>query len=141
MVNMAAITLFHGTQTDNIEVLEPRERYYPGTDTAPRPAIYATDVPAYASAHAFPWATAEGVDLHFEENRVVLEVPKALEERLNKPIFIYTVPGDTFQAVIEDTMGHNFRSTERVRCLAKTRFETVTEAVTSYGGTVIIKPN
>jgi hypothetical protein len=138
---MAAIALFHGTQTDNIEFLEPRQRYVPGTDTAPRPAIYATDDPAYASAHAFPWATAEGVDLHFEQNRVVLVVPQALKDRLNKPIFIYTVPGDTFQTVFEDSLGHNFRSTERVKCLAKTRFETVIEAVASYGGTVIVKPN
>ncbi len=136
---MATITLYHGTQTDNIDVLEPRQRYYPGTDTAPRPAIYATDVQAYAAAHAFPWATEEGVDLHFEENQVVLEVPKALEDRLNKPIFIYTIPGDTFQAVTEDEMGHNFRSTERVKCLAKKQFATVIEAVTSLGGTVIIK--
>ncbi len=136
---MAAITLFHGSQTDNIDIFEPRQRYVPGNDKAPRPAIYATDDPAYASAHAFPWATAEGVDLHFENNRVVLMVPKALEERLNKPIFIYTLPGDTFQPVTEDPIGHNFRSTERVKYLAKTRFETVFEAVTSFGGTVIVK--
>jgi hypothetical protein len=138
---MVANILFHGTQTDNIEVLEPRERYVPGTDTAPRPAIYATDVAAYASAHAFPWATAEGVNLYFEQERVVLIVPKALEERLNKPIFIYEVPGDTFQPVTSDELGHNFRSVSPVKCLAKRRFETVTQAITFFGGTVTIKPN
>ncbi len=138
---MATITLFHGTQTDNIEILEPRKRYVPGNDAAPPPAIYATDDGAYASAHAFPWATAEGVDLHFEDSRVVLVVPKVLEERMNKPIFIYTVPADTFQEVTSDPVGHNFRSTESVKCLAKKRFETVTEAVTFFGGTVKLKPN
>lgn len=133
------VTLFHGSQTDNIVALEPRNRYVPGGDTAPPPAIYATDLPAYASAHAFPWATEEGVDLYLEEGRVILEVPKILEERLKKPIFIYTVPAKTFTAVTSDSMGHNFRSTEPVKCIAKQRFESVTEAVTSFGGTVRIK--
>lgn len=136
---MAMVTLFHGSQTDNIDTLEPRNRYVPGGDNAPPPAIYATDLPAYASAHAFPWSTDEGVDLYLEEGRVILEVPKILEERLKKPIFIYTVPAKTFTAVTSDLMGHNFRSMQPVKCIARQRFETVTNAVTFFGGIVKIK--
>ncbi len=138
---MTPVTLFHGTQTDNIQTLEPRKRFVPGNDTVTPSAIYATDDPAYASAHAFPWVTAEGVDLYFEENKVVLEVPKNLEERLNKPIFIYEVAGTTFEAVTSDSLGHNFRSVQSVKCLSKRRFETVIEAVATFGGRVTIKPN
>lgn len=130
---------FHGSHTDNIATLEPRYRYVPGGDTAPPPAVYATDIPAYAAAHAFPWSTDEGVDLYLLEGRVMLEVPKSLEGRLKEPIFIYTVPATTFSAVTSDEMGHNFRSTQPVQCIAKQRFESVTEAVTSLGGIVKVK--
>lgn len=133
------VSLFHGTQTDNIHTLEPRNRYVPGGESASPPAVYATDLPAYAAAHAFPWSTDEGVDLYLEEERVILEVPKILEERLKKPIFIYTVPAQTFTAVTSDAMGHNFRSTRPVQCVAKQCFASVTEAVTSLGGVVRIK--
>lgn len=133
------VTLFHGSSTDNITTLEPRTRYVPAGDTASPPSVYATDIPAYASAHAFDWETKDGVDLYLEEGRVILIVPKILEERLKKPIFIYTVPAITFTAVTSDSMGHNFRSTEPVKCVAKQRFESVTEAITSLGGIIKIK--
>jgi hypothetical protein len=138
---MAFITLFHGSQTDNIETLEPRKRFVPSNDTAPLAAIYASDHPAYAAAHAFPWFTAEGVNLYFDRKFVVLEVPKMIEERLKQPIFIYTVPANTFEPVASDAVGHNFRSLKPVKCLAKRRFETVIDAVTTFGGTVTIKPS
>lgn len=138
---MTSITLYHGSQTDNITTLEPRKRFIPGNDTAPPAAIYASDHPAYAAAHAFPWATAEGVNLYFDRQQVMLEIPKSLEERLNRPIFIYTVPANTFEPVASDAVGHNFRSVKPVTCLAKRRFETVIDAVTTFGGTVTIKPN
>jgi len=138
---MVSTVLFHGSQTDNIEMLEPRKRFVPGTDPSSPFAIYATDHPAYAAAHAFPWATAEGVNLYFNRQQVILEVPKAIEERLKGPIFIYTVPAQTFEVVASDALGHNFRSVKPVQCLAKRRFETVIEAVTSFGGTVTIQPN
>lgn len=138
---MASIVLFHGSQTDNIEMLVPQKRFVPGNDTAPPSAIYASDHPAYAAAHAFPWITSEGVNLYFDRKLVVLEVPKNIEERLKKPIFVYTVPADTFEIVASDAVGHNFRSIKPVRCLAKRRFETVIDAVTTFGGTVTIKSN
>lgn len=138
---MAINILFHGSQTDNIEILEPRKRFVLGKDLSSPFAIYATDHPAYAAAHAFPWATTEGVNLYFNRQQVILEVPKAIEERLKKPIFIYTVPAETFEVVTCDALGHNFRSVKPVRCVAKRRFETVIEAVTSFGGTVTIQPN
>jgi hypothetical protein len=138
---MASITFYHGSQTDNIRTLEPRKRFVPSHETAPPAAIYASDHPAYAAAHAFHWTTAEGVRLYFDRLQVMLEVPKSLEERLHRPIFIYTVLADTFEPVASDRVGHNFRSVKPVNCLAKRRFETVIDAVTTFGGTVTIKPH
>lgn len=138
---MASLTLFHGSQTDNIKTLEPRKCFVPSNDTAPPAAVYASDDPAYAAAHAFPWVTAEGVNLYFDRKLVVLEIPKSIEERLKRPVFIYTVPADTFEPVASDAVGHNFRSVKPVTCLAERRFETVIDAVTTFGGTVTIKPN
>lgn len=58
--------LYHGTLTDNIELLEPRLRYTPGEEEDSPAGIYATDDPAFAAAHAFPWSSLEGIDLHYE---------------------------------------------------------------------------
>jgi hypothetical protein len=133
---MASISLYHGSPADNIETLEPRKGYVPGNDDAPPPAVYATDIPALAAAHAWRWSSNDGVDLYLDEGRVVLIVPKRLEERLKNPVFIYEVPAAKFQVVACDDFGHNFRTTEPVKCLAKRRFENVADAISSLGGRV-----
>jgi hypothetical protein len=138
---MAAIgSYYHSSQTDDIDTLEPRSRYTPGGDKAPPSSVYATDDPAYAATHAFPWATEEGVNLYYDDSgHVKLEVPASIQDRLKQPVFIYEVSSKTFEAVTSDEMGHNFRSVVPVKCLAKRRFENVIAAVTCYGGTVEIK--
>lgn len=70
---------------------------------------------------------------------VVLEVPKNIEERLNQPIFIYHISSERFELLNIPPYGHNYRSLEPVKCIAKQRFETVIEAITHFGGTVKIK--
>lgn len=137
--------LYHGSQTDNIETLEPRKRYTPGEITNSPSAIYASDDPAFAAAHAFPWSSSEGIELYYDRDEedlpehVVLEVPKSLEARLNEPIFIYQVPLEDFELLDIPPHSHNYRALEPVPCLTKQRFETVAEAITSFGGTVKIK--
>lgn len=137
--------LFHGSQTDNIGALEPRQRYTPGNEKGSPAGIYVTDNPAYAAAHSFPWSSDEGVDLYFERGEengreyVVLEVPKEIETRMQQPVYIYTVKPDSFSPVVSDPVGHNYRSVESVDCIAKQVFESVTQAVEFHGGRVIIK--
>ncbi len=137
--------LFHGSQTDNIGALEPRRRYIPGNEEGAPEGTYATDNPAYAAAHSFPWSSDEGVYLCFERDEengreyVLLEVPKEIEARMQQPVYIYTVKSDSFSPVVSDLVGHNYRSVESVDCIAKQVFESVTQAVEFHGGRVIIK--
>ena len=142
---MVSNVLFHGSQTDNIQKLEPRRRYTPGQEENSPSSIYATDNPAYAAAHSFPWSSDEGANLYFEyEERtrresVVLKVPKKIQARMQFPVYIYTVKSDGFSPVMSDPCGHNYRSVESVSCIAKQVFENVTEAVMFHGGRVVIK--
>lgn len=142
----ALTCLFHGSQTDSIETLEPRKRYTPGTEVNSPAGIYATNDPAYAAAHAFPWSSSEGIDLYYGSDddetpeHVILEIPQSLEPRLKQPIFIYEVSPENFELLSIPPYGHNYRSLEPAKCIAKQRFETVVEAMNYYGGTVKIKP-
>lgn len=144
--SLAFLKLYHGSQTDNIEVLEPRTRYTPGTEKDSPAGIYASEDPAFAAAHAFPWSSAEGVNLYYDSDEnnssqhVILEVPKSVEARLEQPIIIYEVDAKNFELLNIPPAGHNFRSLEAVKCLAKKRFENVKEAVQHYGGVVRILP-
>lgn len=141
----AFVCLFHGSQTDNIETLEPRKRHTPGGEANSPAGIYATDDPAYATAHAFPWSSSEGIDLYYGSNNdeasehVILEIPQSLESRLKQPIFIYEISPENFELLPIPPYGHNYRSLKPAKCIAKKRFETVIEAVNHYGGTVKIK--
>lgn len=85
------------------------------------------------------WNKQKIEPLLFKSEHVVLEVPRDLEERLNKPIFIYQVPAKSFELLNIPPYNHNYRSLEPVKCIAKQRFETVIEAITYFGGTVKIK--
>lgn len=137
-------SLYHGSQADNIEMLEPRKRYTPG-EIPNSPAIYASDDPAFAAAHAFPWSSSEGIDLYYDhedgdvKEHVVLEVPEHLLSRLEKPVFIYQVSSEKFESLNIPPYGHNYRSLEATKCIAKQRFDTVIEAIHYFGGTVKIK--
>jgi hypothetical protein len=138
-------SLFHGSLTDHIETLEPRKRYTPGGEENSPSGIYASDDPAFAAAHAFPWSSVEGVDLYYElegdKFEHVLEVPESLKTRLEQPIFIYEVSAKNFELLNISPAGHNYRSLEPTKCLGKKRFETVSGGIHSYGGIVKIKSN
>ncbi len=133
---MAINLLFYGSWKGDIEVLKPRQLFFPDTETT-SPAVYATDSQAYAVGRAFAWSARQDVELGFEENRFVLKVPQILEEQLRKPIFLYAVPSDKFQVI--EKSEHDFRATEPVQCLARAWFPTVIDAVVFTGGIVIVK--
>lgn len=136
--------LYHGSHTDNIEILEPRRRYRPGNEDAPPEAVYAARNPAYAAAHAFPWASSEGIDLYFDFNSegqkfVVIEIPEHLMYRLAAPVFIYTVPEDSFTLCEHSNTGDDYRSLCPVICLEKMRFESAIKAILHYGGAILVR--
>jgi hypothetical protein len=129
---------YHGSITDGIEILEPRLRYTPERNAPP--SVYASDLPAFAASHSFPWATREGVDLNvLEDLSVVLEVPQSLAGRLNVKTYIYVVDSGPFTLVESETSGRTYRSIEPVPVIQKLAFASVTEAVEHFGGKVIIK--
>lgn len=131
---------YHGSMTDGIACLEPRLRYTPGGESNAPPAVYASDLPAYAAAHSFPWATREGVDLYITDDlEVILEVPRAIAERLQKNTYIYCVDSALFSLVECETSGHTYRALTPVPVIRKIPFNSVVEAVEYYGGQVIIK--
>jgi len=142
---MIPTVLYHGSQTDAIQTLEPRRRYTPGTEKDPPAGVYASDDPAFAAAHSFPWSSNEGVDLYFDRAEddasecVVLEVPQEIVSRLDIPVHVYSVCSETFSLLDIPPQGHNYRSIAKVNCLAKSSFNTVKEAILHYRGKVIIK--
>ncbi len=94
--------LYHGSTIQNLKVLEPRKRFTPGEDFQ-EAVIYATPVPAYAAAHAFPWSSDEGFDLETNDN-IELIVPSSRKERLGIPISIYKVSADSFERTFEEKL-------------------------------------
>ena len=132
--------LYHGSSVDGIECLEPRLRYTPGDEEMSPAGIYASDLPAFAAAHSFPWSSDEGIDLYVDEGTVFLQVPHSLAPRLQRSTFIYVVDGSQFTFLTCEATGHTFRATKAIPCLQKMSFPSVTDAITHYGGHVVIMP-
>lgn len=135
--------LYHGSLTADINTLEPRLRYIPGNEESSPESIYATDDPAFAAAHSFPWSSDEGINLYYDEDIenerkpcVCLEIPAALFERLHQPVYIYKLESHNFSWIQEDVVGRTFRSFESVKCLSCQHFSTVVEAIQAFGGKV-----
>ena len=127
--------VYHGSITPNIQEFEPRERYKPQEGVGAR--IYATDLPAFAAAHSFPWHSAEGFDLSLVEEKVVFTVPNVHKDRLNALVYIYKLPSDTFNWTAEEKTGHTFDSREQVKPISIENFNSVTEAIQHFGGEVV----
>jgi len=128
--------LYHGSLTPNIKEFTPRKRYAPRElgEGVPE-AIYAGDEPAYAAAHSFPWSAKEGFDVIYEDGGLVLIVPKRFVERLNHEVYIYKLPGDTFELLKDvNPKGHNFWSHEAVVPTNFNKYASVTDAVKNNGG-------
>lgn len=130
---------YHGSSVDGIACLEPRLRYTPGEESDSPASVYASDLPAFAAAHSFPWSSDEGIDLYIHEQTVIMEIPVALSDRLHRTTYIYMVDGNPFSLVECDATGHTFRTTSPVECLEQVSFQSVLEAIEYYGGHVIIK--
>jgi len=130
---------YHGSSTDGIECLEPRLRYTPGEELSSPSSIYASDLPAFAAAHSFPWSSDEGIDLYVDGQTVIMEIPLSVYERLLRKTYIYVVDSNQFSLVDCESTGHTFRATTPVDCLEKISFQSVVEAIEYYSGHVVIK--
>lgn len=130
---------YHGSSTDGIECLEPRLRHAPGEELSSPSSIYASDLPAFAAAHSFPWSSDEGIDLYVDGQMVIMEIPLPIYERLLRKTYIYVVDSKQFSLVECESTGHTFRALTPVNCLEKACFQSVVEAIEHYGGQVVIK--
>ncbi len=129
--------LFHGSTTQDIKVLEPRKRYTPAGKIEYK-AIYATPLPHYAAAHAFPWNSDEGVDLDVVGDDVFLEVPESIEDRLNTPVSIYKIHSDGFRHTTEELTGATWDTIKPVQVLSETKYPSVRQAFEELGGKLSI---
>jgi hypothetical protein len=137
-------TLYHGSATAALTEIEPRSRFIPVGVPEPRwPAlVYASDIPAFAAAHAFPWSTNEGFELSVSgDGRVTLSVPPQHQQRLECPAYLYAVRADGFVSTVSEGSGHTYHSDAPVQVLSCTRFRTVEEAIKSHGGLIVLNRN
>lgn len=136
--------LYHGSATPGLLVLEPRQRFTPRVENDQSPdGVYASDDPGFATGHAFPWQSADGIDLGYVGDdagvTLTLRVPVTLRHRLDQPVVVYTVPAAPFTLLPHvSPSGRTFRALVPVAGLAEQRFETVWEAFMSYGGEIVI---
>ena len=131
--------LFHGSGIPDIAVLEPRRIFMPGdVDPEQWPAlVYASDLAAFAAAHAFPWDSEDGFQLSVDfHKRVKMRIPRALSELLRRPVYIYTVMAGNFEPTREELTGHTFHCSQLVPVMTCKAFASVEEAILSYGGAV-----
>ncbi len=124
--------LYHGSTTQHIKTLEPRERYTP-QGKIDYSAIYATPLPAYAAAHSFAWSTDEGVDLQVRDNQVFLTVPQSFKERIQVPVSIYKISANGFTHTAEETTGYTWHTTSPVEILEEVQYPSVEVALKELG--------
>jgi hypothetical protein len=129
--------LYHGSITPDIEILEPRKRYTPGSEENAPERIYAGDLPAFAAAHSFPWGSKEGFELFVENEKVIFRVPCRFKERLMQKAYLYKVSSDKFERTSSEVTGHTYHSQEATKPVKIQKFNSVGEAIEYFGGEVV----
>lgn len=136
-VQSDAGVLFHASPI-LLDEIAPRKRSTPGAEQADWPElVYASDTPAYAAAHAFPWGSELGIRLDARGDAPLkMWVPEQHRHRLERPMYLYTVPRGSFLPTAEDESGLTYHSRTAVRALSCTSFASVEAAITHFGGIV-----
>ncbi len=86
--------------------------------------------------HSFPWTSDEGIDFEVIDGKVMLIVPKALEDRLEQPISIYKVSAEKFQHTTEEETGYTWHAIEPIEVLEERKYASVIEAFRELGGMI-----
>jgi hypothetical protein len=136
---MKTHVLYHASPHPDIALLIPQRRDTPGLQPNSPPAVYASDHPAYAAAHGFRWASAEGFELFFFRSTPVLVVPRFHRQRLFNRVYLYEVaPGCFEQLTNVGPAGHNFCAFVDVAPISVREFESVAAAVEILGGAIVL---
>lgn len=131
--------VYHGSSTPMLTTLEPRKQSIPReVERAAWPElVYASDLPAFAAAHAFSWGTDEGFQLVVSAGgRVTMLVPGQHRHRMQRPVYLYAAYAGSFVSTSEEHSGHTFHSSEPVAVLSCAAFASVEEAIKHHGGDV-----
>ena len=132
-------TIYHGTTTPNIAILEPRKRFTPGGANIAdmiKPRIYASYVPAFAVAHGFPWSSADGIDIEISEGKVTLVLPKNKSGILDQKVCLYELPDTTFVHTDEEETGLTYHTEVNTVPLSVKCFASISEAMEVNGGRI-----
>jgi len=134
--------LYYGTITPDIKEFIPKKRHVPGMRGSNEPAaVHAGDDPAFAAAHAFPWSFDEGINVVYDRDKVVLEMPRALLGRLAEKIYIYKLPKEKFELLRGiEPRGRNYVCYERVQPVGVDAFKSVSDALRYYGAELKVIP-
>ena len=135
---MDASYVYHASSVPGIKRLTPRKRYVPGVlGNKAKPAVYAAIHPAYAVGHGFSWDSSEGFDIFEKKGKIILEVPLVFKERLNYPVYVYSLPLQSFRVLEKSSpLTSILISYQSVIPVHIKRFATVRKALKFYGGTV-----
>ena len=147
---MTQLILFHGSTTGGIKLLEPRGESRPECMPDAPLAVYAGDDPAYCAAHAFPGGTRDGeiglgyfgswVDGQPVWGPFTLSLSNTKLAQLDLPVSVYKVSRDLFIELPQvPPFGRNFWSLSPVPVLEELRFDSIREAIESFGGKVLVK--
>ncbi len=128
-------SLYHGSTQEIAGEIEPRNRFTPAEGMGTR--VYASDLPAFAVGHAFPWHSGEGIDLSINNGKVTLTVPIQYKERLVIPVFIYKISSENFRVTAEEQTGHTFDSDSPIKTESRESFPDIKTAMEHFGGTVV----
>lgn len=127
--------LYHGSVVQELTILEPRKRYTP-SESIEFSAVYATPLAAFAVTHVFPWSSEDGFDVVVKDRVVTLICPKLLQDKLNVPISIYTLPVTTFVLTTVEETGYTWHSTQSVEVIEELKFNNVNEGLKYYGAVI-----
>ena len=129
--------LYHGSIVQNLKWLEPRKRYTPAGKIE-FAAIYATPMPAYTACQSFPWSSEEGIDSNIVSDKITLEIPSELENRLDAPISIYKISSKDFEHTKEESTGLTWHSKKPTPIIEEVKYPSAKEALRILGVGLVI---
>lgn len=130
--------LYHGSTVQGLQTLEPRHRYVPA-DEITDGAIYATPLPSFAAAHAFPWSSDEGIILETTDGNVRITVPAGMKNHLSVPISIYRISSEGFEPTKEEATGLTWHRNTPTAVLEEVTYQNAEEAIRILGGEIVFQ--
>ena len=122
---------YHSSPSSGLKEISPdynKKRHKKGMSDK---YVYVTDDPSYASAFGFEWSEEDGIGFgRVNKGPWTLEVPKKELPRLDNPMSLYKVEGNTKRA---DTNTPEWISKNPLKVVDEKKYNTVRSALKDYG--------